>query len=167
MSEFDYSNLKPTSIPVKSLFGKDYELREATGGVTVELDNYRDSCRVFEEGKFIGLKNTAELVPLNVSLCLFEKGSDEHVSLEFVKKLPHRVQRDLYKKAQEISDMEDKPLEIELLLKALAGTSTLTSVNHLVNKLDEKEYGPLKRAFKPTAEELAKNGQGASTDGSS
>jgi len=151
--------------------GTDYVLREASGGAIVEYDNADDATRTYnpETGKLIGIKDRAKLVPLLVSHCIFKKSDNSNVPLATIEKWPDRVLKRLYKAIRQVSDLEGSPDEITLLIKAMKaeGQGRLKSLIQFVKDLDDKEYGPLKAAFKPTAEELAKNGQGGSTAGSS
>jgi hypothetical protein len=168
--DLDFSTLKPFSKPFK-YDGKDYVLHEASGGNIVEYDQAENERRKFgPDGKFLGVKNFAELKPILVSLCITNKDGTS-VSLETIKAWPHKVVSKLYEAIKTVSDLQTRPSEIELLIKALGFEDggcpcTISQLSHYVMSLGD-DYKDLKDAFKPTAEELAKNGQGGSTPGSS
>ena len=168
----DVETLKPFAKDFK-YEGVEYTLREASGGAVIEYDNAESNTRVYspETGKFVRFKDRAKLVPTLVSLCITKKSDGSDVPLETVQKWPDRVLKKLYKTIRQVSDLEDSPDEITLLIKALdpSGPSPI-SLNQLIKYvmgLDDKEYGLLKAVFKPTAEELAKNEQGGYGHGSS
>lgn len=166
-TEFDFDNLVSAEIPVK-VAGSSYTLKEASGKAA---GTYRNACMaaitIGPTGKATAMKNLADVEPLLVSLCLFDENG-RNVPLSTITAWPARIQKALFNKAKEISELEEVSDEKKLLEKALAlpgAPVDLVNFRAFIGTLPE-EYRALKTWAKPGAEELAKNEQSDMTNGS-
>jgi hypothetical protein len=113
VDEFNFDTLAPIEVPVK-IAGRNYVLREATGeaagkyraaslrGAEITHDDETGQRTIKR------LESAADVEPLLVSLCLFDVTDGERtVSIETVKAWPARVQRALFEKAKEISQLDE------------------------------------------------------------
>lgn len=111
-------DLTPVEIPVK-IGGKNYILREADGAAAVQYRNAMLSCtQIGTDGKPSSVKGMAGTEPLLVSLCLLTNEPSETrraVMIDEVKAWPYRIQKGLYDKAKEISELEEEDTEESLL----------------------------------------------------
>jgi hypothetical protein len=152
--------------------GKDlYDLYEASGASGVHFKNAQMETRVYgPDGVLVGLRNVANLEPLLVSLCLFKKDSDVPVAKSVITGWPFRIQKALFDKIVEISDLDDRILRpAAALKKALLATGapiTWEQLGVFVTQVLDPEVDQIKPWFKPTPEELAKNEQSGTTAGS-
>ena len=149
---------------------KKYVLYESTGEAASKFRNYLIADATFVDGKVSKVGKVANAEPLLVSLCLFELVEKDGVETErpvpeaVVKKWPARVQKALFNRIKEISDLDEQSPEKQTLEEALQHASspiTLADFRKWVASLpnmDEKyDYRPLKTWMKPSAEENAKN----------
>lgn len=163
---FKFEKLERQEIPFK-YDGKNYVLREATGGAGKQFQNARASCIVMgQDGKPAGLRNVGNLEPMLVHLCVFEEkaeGRFVQVSQATVEGWPYKVQKELFEKAKEISGIEDEdPLRNRLVevLKRDDAPITFEVLQKWVMSLEAGEdTKALHDFFKPTTEEEAKNVQ--------
>lgn len=167
--EFDYSDYDEakTEVPVK-FKGKHYVLREASGRAARIYRNASLACIVLgPEGKPATIRNLANVEPLLVSLCLWEKPNPDAAAVkpttqDFVETMPSRLQKGLFAKIKEISDLDEEPDTKTQFIEALKLANTPISLDDLrkfVAELpdDDDKYKQLKTWMKPTAEEKAKN----------
>lgn len=167
--EFDYSDYDEakTEVPVK-FKSKHYVLREASGKAARIYRNASLACIVLgPEGKPATIRNLANVEPLLVSLCLWEKPNPEAaavkpVTQDFVETMPSRLQKGLFAKIKEISDLDEEPDTKTQFIEALKLANTPISLDDLrkfVAELpdDDDKYKQLKVWMRPTAEEKAKN----------
>lgn len=114
--DFTFST-KEEVFPV-NIDGEDYELREASGNAACQ---YRDliigNLTLGDSGKPQKISHIASAEPLLVSLCLFKVGEKEHVPQSKVASWPARIQKKLFKKVKEMSDLDDETVETEEALK--------------------------------------------------
>jgi hypothetical protein len=112
--QFDLGDLTPIELNF-SFSSKQYVLREASEEAAVQYDNACMDARVYVDGKLERLENLADVEPLLVSLCVFEKRFKEDgttvdgfypVSDSTVRSWPARLVKQLYEKAKLISGME-------------------------------------------------------------
>lgn len=108
--EFDLS--APIVIPVKLKDKdgelKDYELREANGDVACRWRNaILQRTTLGPDGKPSSLGAIADTEPILVSLCLFEAGTNRNVPVGTIRQWPSKVQKALFEKAKEISELDD------------------------------------------------------------
>jgi hypothetical protein len=167
--EFDYSeyDVIKTEIPVK-FKDKHYVLREASGKAARIYRNASLACIVLgPEGKPSMIRNLANVEPLLVSLCLWEKPNPEAsavkpVTQDFVETMPSKLQKRLYAKAKEISDLDEEPDTKTQLIEAMKLPDAPVSLDDLRKFIaelpdDDGKYKQLKAWIKPTAEDKAKN----------
>lgn len=106
--EFDITR---TVIPIKikTKNGIDeYELKEATGDAACRWRNsILSKTKLGPEGKPQTIVDLADSEPVLVALCLYPKGSDKNINTALVRSWPARVQKALFAKAKEISDVDE------------------------------------------------------------
>lgn len=126
--ELVFDDLTFKEKPVK-IGDKDYVLRELNGDGLIKYESARMSrCTLGADGKPVSVSaNIAEIYPLLVSLCLFsvnpENGQKTPVSIDFVKKLPGRIQTALFTHAKDISGIDQEVSE-----ETKKSSSTVTEV---------------------------------------
>lgn len=161
---FDDLTLRQVTVKIA---GVEYSLKEASGKSAGIYRNFCMSClNTGPNGSTSGIKNLADAEPLLVSMCLFD-AQDKPVPQQVIGKWPSRIQKALFKKAKEISELTETPEEKQLLEKALNLDNAPLSLKDFrawVENLPE-EYAPLKAWVKPSSEELAKNELSDTTDG--
>lgn len=109
----NFDDLTPIEIPF-SYRGKDYILREATGDAACQYRNAVATATQLADGKVSGIKNMADTEPFLVALCVREllgDGKERVVTGVVVRSWPARVQRRLFKKIQEISELDEADLK--------------------------------------------------------
>ncbi len=141
----------PTEIPVtikdpKTKEDKHYTLREADGGAAIRFRNAGLAATQLKDGKVSGVEGMASVEPLLVSLCLFvnnpgQPDDNRPVSLAMVKSWPSRIQRSLFTKAKEISDLAEEEDDIEELRKQR---------EELDKRIEELEEGTAKNSESTT-----------------
>jgi hypothetical protein len=119
----DYADLKPREVQVNNLFGKNYLLKEGTAGAVTEYRNaISKSTKISADGTILQQANF-EVEPLLVSLCIFEiennngQTSLKPVSLDTVRAWPHRVQQELYERAEAMTGLGMEGSTEEALLR--------------------------------------------------
>ncbi len=121
LDDIIFTDLKP--IEIRVTIGDDkYVLVEASGAAACEWQNsLLRGTRLGPDGRPESLDGMADAEPKLVSLCLFRILSDGPqiggrvpVALTTIKGWPGRVQRLLYKKAREISQLDDEDTEESL-----------------------------------------------------
>ena len=141
-----FDSLEPIIIPVK-LGDKWYCLREASESVSCKFQNARLAAARFNDGKLIGVQGAADVEMVLVQGCLFEvkithpNGDPDlsalgAVAMGFVGGLKASIVKQLYQRALEISNLDDKEtlesidekiealtLQRKQLLEAKVGTS--------------------------------------------
>lgn len=120
---FDDISLKEISVRIGT---NDYILREATGDVACKYRNaMMRSTKLNAEGQPAYVDGFADIEPLLISMCLFQILKEGEatkripVSLANVRLLPCRVQKALYAKAVDISELAEAPDNVEELEKAI------------------------------------------------
>ncbi len=94
-------------IPV-TIGGVKYELREANGDATCRWRNsILNKTKLNDAGKAESIHNIADTEPILVSLCLFPLGKKKNVPVETVRSWPNRVQKKLFEKIKEISELDE------------------------------------------------------------
>ena len=172
MSECMEFDLTPIEIPV-TIDGEEYLLREASGGTACRYRNAVLACITLVDGKPAKITNQADTEPLLVSLCMLqvvrdangEKKGEKAVPVTTVRQWRSSVQKALFKKAKEISDLEEPPTERELLVKALGRADAPCSAADFEEWLTGlgDEYKPLVKWLALTPEERAKKEPSATT----
>lgn len=123
MEPLVFDDIAPIEVPV-TIKGKSYVLREANEAASARYKNMQFKAMKLAEGidgsKTSSIDGMAETEALLVSLCLFEKtenGGEKNVPLEEIKRLPHRVIEPLFKRAEEISGLQNKETKEDLVKK--------------------------------------------------
>lgn len=97
----------PVSIPNKDGVKEDYILQEASGDAACKYRNAMLACtQLGPEGKPSQIRGMADIEPLLVSLCLFTS-ERKPVQLGIIRSWPNRVQKKLFDKIKEISDLDE------------------------------------------------------------
>lgn len=154
-------------IPVKLGDGNEYLLQEASGEAATMYANMLSGAAVFnDQGKPVGIKGVANIEPVLVSMCLVQVIRDadgaikskQRVSQKTVASWPAHVQRALFNRIKEISQL-DEPLFSGLLASALEREDSPVSLEDFRAWVDAlpNEYKPLREAVKVTSEQSAKN----------
>ena len=104
LMEFD---LTPVEVPVK-IGGADYILREATGATSIAYQNaIINSTKPGLDGQPTQITSGLSAIePMLVSKCLFDS-ENKPVKQDVIKSWPSRVQKVLYRKIKEISDLDE------------------------------------------------------------
>lgn len=162
MESFDFSDLTIQEIPVVSPEGKAYTLREANGKAATDHRNAIMSSTIFgPDGKVTGIKSLASVEASFVAACLWDdKGRNPTSAI--VQTWPARVQKLLYEKAKELSDMNEESPIMNSLEKALSlegSPISLEELSDFICSQTDKEFENLVRLFKPKAnkDEQVKN----------
>lgn len=129
-SAIDFGDLTPITIPVTNLFGKNYVLKEASAEAAVKYRNIlARAARMTPDGKAMMMDNFAQAETALVSMCLFEEYEDPKtgkkerpVPEQIISKWPSRIQKALYARIVEISDLTEEGETLEALEKRLADT---------------------------------------------
>ena len=163
----DFSDLEIKEEPVITPDGKEFTLREANGKAATDHRNAVMACTIFgPDGKVVGVKDLSSVEARLVAACLWDdKGRNPAVSL--IQSWPARVQKALFEKVKELSDMgEDSPLR-DLFIKALSREDSPITLNDFSDWIKSlgPEYSRLERLF-TSSRESAKNSQAATTNGS-
>lgn len=170
-NEFDLDQIRLVITLKQKGEPKKYALYEASGDAATKFRNDLIKDATFVDGKLSKVGKAANAEPLLVSLCLFEiiqnNNGDEverPVPEAVVKKWPARVQKALFDRIKEISDLDEQSPEKQTLEEALQHASSPVSLEDFrkwvasLPDMDEKyDYRPLKKWMKPSAEENAKN----------
>jgi len=102
-----FEDLVLIEVPV-TIGSEQYMLREANGDAACKFQNARVARYEYgEDGKLIRLRDTADLEPLLVSLCLFMADGATPVSETTIRSWPARVQGQLFDRAKEISSIDE------------------------------------------------------------
>ena len=141
--ELDFDNLIPVEIPL-SICAKKYLLREATGATATEFRNMAIACSEYgSDGKLAKIRGVASVEPFLVSRCLFSEDG-KPVDRKVIEAWPARVQKRLFQKIKDISDLNE--------------TDTVESL--------EKQIGELQKKLDELRGDKPKNETGDTTVGS-
>lgn len=157
----DFDTIEEIQIPVK-IKGKNYTLREATGDVASDYINARYKRVTYSaDGRSRKLGDMGDLQPLLVSGCLYDEDG-EQVDEDLIRSWPARVQRTLFERATEISQIDaDNNTVREMLKEATKEVKPPFEYKKFVewiSKLSD-DYRALKILFAEDTEETAKNEQ--------
>ncbi len=116
--ELNFDDLTLIELPV-SVKGVKYVLREASGDAAVRYRNkLLDGTTLGPEGNVVKVIGMANVEPFLVSLCLFdEKGRP--VKCELIRSWPARIQKALFEKVKEISELDEEQ-DLDTLIKQQA-----------------------------------------------
>jgi hypothetical protein len=161
-------------IPVKVPTDKgveDYKLVSLSGQDATKYQNARANCIRFDrDGNPVGFQNIADLAPMLVSLCL-KRLDGSAVSKNVVGLFPHKVLQKLFTVAQEMNDLNQETRYSEALQKVFSLPDSPVNVEEVRQWLktqnkEDKDIQSTYTLFKETDEELGKNSQSGTTDGS-
>jgi len=155
--------------------GVDYLLRQASGGAAKRFRNERLARYIVgSDGRIIGMKDTYDLEPLLVHLCLFNLDKDGNPTVPVhqnkIESWGENVVEKLFQVAKDLNPelysgvQEGQNLWKEALSHEDAPV-TYENLSDFVNGLDD-EFNDIKLLFKLSEEELAKNSPESMTDGS-
>lgn len=101
-----FDSLTPVEVPV-TIAGESYTLREATGETAVQYRDAMLACTTLgPEGKPTIISGLAGVEPLLVSLCLYDS-IDHLVPEATIRSWPARIQKALFERAKQISDLDE------------------------------------------------------------
>lgn len=97
--------------------GEHYLLREASGKAANIFQNEAAKKSVFKDGQVVSVRNPADTAPMLISLCLVEcdseglpkttdKGKEIPVTVAKIESWPNKIQKALFKKILEVSDLD-------------------------------------------------------------
>ena len=116
--ELVFESLDCIEIPV-IVGNQKYILREANGDTAVKFQNARLAKHEYnEEGRLVRLKDTADLEPFLVSMCLFKEDDNTPVSEDTLRNWPSHISSKLFDTAKKISHI-DETEDLESLEKQL------------------------------------------------
>ncbi len=167
MSDLDFSSIEIREVPVVDPKGNEYILREASGKAATDHRNAIMSCAIFgPDGKVVSYKDLSSVEAKLVAACLWDdKGRNPSVQL--VQSWPARVQKVLFEKAKELSDISEDSSIRELFIEALSKEGSPVSLEDFsswIRSLGPK-YSRLLRLFESSTDSV-KNSQTATTNGS-
>jgi hypothetical protein len=127
----DFDSLTPNEVQVKK-DGKSYILREASSDAVCRWRNaILKTTKYGPEGKPEHIDGLHDADPLLVALCLVEEVTlpngaiaRQPVSVATVRSWPYRMQKALYDRAKEISDLNEVEDTEETLTKQMQQTQT-------------------------------------------
>jgi len=150
---------------------EEFKLVSLTGQAATLYENARANCIRFDrEGKPVGFQNIADVAPLLVSLCLkrLDGGS---VSKSVIGTFPNKVLQKLFQTAQEMNELNKETRYSESLNKVFSQDDSPVDMEVVRNWLkaqdnEDKDVQAVYVLFKETDEEMAKNSQSNTMDGS-
>jgi len=120
MESFDFSDLTIKEVPVVFPDGKHYTLREANGKAATDHRNAIMASTIFgPDGKVVGIKSLASVEAAFIAACLWDD-KERNPTAAYIQTWPARVQKQLYEKAKDLSDMNEGTSVTEDLQKVLA-----------------------------------------------
>lgn len=125
------------TIPV-TIDGRQYELREATGKQTTKYINAKMAAMRFDsKGQFIGVGNVANLVPMLVSMTLYDLDTGKNVPESVVCSWPSRIQEAIADKSLDLSDLREVDASpISSMERALSRPESPVSMMELMSYLE-------------------------------
>lgn len=113
----DFGDATPVEVAVK-ISGKQYTLKEALGDAVTKFNGLRAQAGRFQDGKFVGVRGSmANAEPFLVSLCLCDENG-KPVPEKVIRAWPSRIQKQLYEKVKDLSEIDDRE-DLESLEKQL------------------------------------------------
>lgn len=140
--------------------GESYLLYEASGEASTKHRNFVLSCRKYDGNGNLTVNNMAEAEPLLVSLCLKEKETGQAVHIAKIKSWPERVQKDLFNRIKEISQLREAVPDADALIEALKREDSpisLVALRDWIASLEDAQYAPALRWLNNEIEDNAKN----------
>jgi len=134
--ELIFESLDCIELPVV-VGNQKYILREANGDTAVKFQNARLAKHEYnEDGRLVRLKDTADLEPFLVSMCLFMEDGVTPVSEATIRSWPSHISSKLFDTGKKISHIDEVD-DLETLEKQLV------QLQNKVEQLRKKET-PLK-----------------------
>lgn len=146
MEPLIFDDIAPVEIPVR-VGSRSYILREASEAAASQYKNAQLKAMKLAESadgsKHSSIDGMAETEALLVSLCLFEKtenGGERTVPILEIKKLPHRIIKPLFEKAEAISGLQNKETKEEIVkkIKELQGKLQKTNAEERTEESEAK-----------------------------
>lgn len=106
MSDGMVFDLSVTEIPVK-IGDVEYTLKEASGDASIKYRNMVMGRVKMLDGKPSQMDNLADSEPFLVHLCLFDS-EGKNVPINIIRSWPARIQKSLFEKAKEISQLDEE-----------------------------------------------------------
>lgn len=152
----DLSDLTPIEVPFEYL-GTQYVLKEATGAAAKRYNNERSNRLEYNsEGKVIGTKDMADIVPMLVASCVYTIAGNP-IPQSVIETWPDRLLKRLYQTIRKVSFGEGSSAAESQLAQIVdepgfpVDKETWTK---FIEGLDPKRYTDLKIEFKrPTTKE--------------
>lgn len=120
MESFDFSDLNIQEVSVVGPDKKPYTLREANGKAATDHRNAIMASTVFgPDGKVTGIRSLASVEASFVAACLWD-AQERNPTTALIQTWPARVQKQLYEKAKDLSDMNEGSTVAEDLEKVLS-----------------------------------------------
>lgn len=120
-----FDDLEPISVKVE-IKKVQYVLKEADEAASIKFRNFMSRNVTYQEGGVARIENQGEAPALLVSLCLFKvsqdrEGKDVHVPVHIadIKKWKTSLVSSLYRKARQISGMDDEEETVESIDKQI------------------------------------------------
>jgi hypothetical protein len=147
----DFSDLTIQEEQVTAPDKKVYTLREANGKAATDHRNaIMASTQFGPDGKVTGVKNLASVEAVFVAACLWDE-KNRNPTVVTVSSWPARVQKALYEKAKELSDMgEESPIvkQLEKALNLEDSPIAYQQLSEFVATLPSEGFSSLVSAFK-------------------
>lgn len=163
----DLGDISLIEVPYR-IGGNDYVLKEADGEATCAYRNaVFKATELGPDGTPVRIRNMADVEPLLVSLCLFNEDG-RRIDQNFIRKWPNRIQKALYDKVKEISQLDEpSPLkgQLESALSLDNSPCSFERLQDFVEKLPDDQYKALKKFVEIDSEQSAKNAQKGTQDG--
>jgi len=155
MESFDFSDLTIQEISVVGPDKKQYTLREANGKAATDHRNAIMASTIFgPDGKVTGIKSLASVEASFVAACLWD-AQGRNPTTALIQTWPARVQKQLYEKAKDLSDMGEGSTIAEDLEKVLALEDSPISFDDLstfICKQTADEFKNLVKMFQKKAD---------------
>ena len=164
MKDFNFDDAPAIDPKPVKYQGRNYELREASAGTGAAYRNFQLQGITLEDGKPKKLKGLASGDILLVSKCLFEVKENKYrpVNVDELSEWKEKDVREMSDWIKEVSNLNEDdqtvPEGLRAAFNADGAPITFEELQDYVLDLpDEKEFKNLRKAFKKTEEERAKN----------
>lgn len=171
---FDLEDIQeeiPVTVPDSKGGVTEYKLVSISGQDATTYQNARASSIKFDQqGRPVGFSKIADLAPLLVSLCLRREDGGK-VSKSVVGSMPHKVQKKLFEVAQSMNQLNEEVRYTEAMVEVFGADDSpvnIEEVREWLSDQDEENTNVrlVSMLFKESDEELVKNSQNGTMDGS-
>ena len=121
---FDFNDITRQEVPVR-IGDRQFTLKEPMCDDVVQWRNLQMATVRFVDGKPQGVGQIADVEPLLVSLCLFDK-DDKNVPQEHIETWPSKIVSKLYKWLLEVAELQEPATKPEVK-NASSGASDAAS----------------------------------------